>query len=379
MASGPAGYRPTMSPDQKFADGSQPESVEQTRDKAATAPHPEDPRKPDSPSDLAKPSWRYALRRALSEFSKDHVTDLAASLTYFAVLSLFPMLLALVSLLGVFGRGEQTVEGINRWIETYAPAELAELLGDTITGLAGQTGAGLALITGLAGALWAASGYVGAFSRAMNRIYEVEEGRPIWKHKPQMLALTFVLVLLMAVIVFALLLSGDLADTVGAFIGLADTTVLLWNIAKWPVVVALAVLAVALLYYFTPNVRQPRFRWISVGAVVALVVSALAVAAFSVYVANFASYNATYGIIGSVIVMLLGLWIINNVLLFGAEIDAEIERGRQLQGGIEAEETIKLPPRDTRASEKLADKHAALVDRGRELRLEQGRDRSREA
>ncbi len=360
------------------SEGSEPESVEQTRDKAATAPHPEDPRKPDSPSDLRGPSWKYAVKRAFSEFSKDHVTDLAASLTYFAVLSLFPMLLALVSLLGVFGQGEQTVRGINRLIETYAPTELAELLGDTITGLATQGGAGLALITGLAGALWAASGYVGAFSRAMNRIYEVEEGRPFWKHKPQMLLVTVVLVVILAVIVFALVLSGDIARAVGDLIGLGETAVLVWNIAKWPVVVALAVLAIALLYYFTPNVKQPKFRWISLGAGVALIAAALATVGFTIYVANFASYNATYGIIGSVIVLLLGLWIINTVLLFGAEVDAEIERGRQLQGGIEAEETIKLPPRDTRAAEKLADKHGELVSQGRDLRIEHGRDHSRD-
>ena len=368
---------PASNPTNHAGSRDEPESVRQTRDKAATAPHPEDPRKPDSPSDLRLPSWKYAVKRAVSEFSKDHVTDLAASLTYFAMLSLFPMLLALVSLLGVFGQGQQTADGIKRLIDTYAPAELADLLGDTITGLATQSGAGLALVTGLAGALWAASGYVGAFSRAMNRIYEVEEGRPFWKHKPQMLLLTLALVVILAVIVFALVLSGDIARGIGGLVGLGDATVLVWDIAKWPVVIGLAVLTIALLYYFTPNVKQPRFRWISLGAGVALVAAALATVGFTVYVANFASYNATYGIIGSVIVLLLGLWIINTVLLFGAEVDAEIERGRQLQGGIEAEETIMLPPRDTRAAKKLADKHGRLVAEGEELRLEHGGDHSR--
>ncbi|GAA4908713.1 YihY/virulence factor BrkB family protein [Tessaracoccus lubricantis] len=364
-------------PNHEAEHASEPESVEQTRDKAASAPEPDDARKPDSPPDLHKTSWTYAFKRSLSEFSKDHVTDLAASLTYFAVLSMFPMLLALVSLLGVFGQGEQSAQGIRTLIDQYAPEELAGLLGDTVSGLAEQTGAGLALVTGLVLALWAASGYVGAFSRAMNRIYEVEEGRPFWKHKPQMLLLTLVLVVILAVIVFAMVLSGDLAQSVGDLIGLGDTAVLVWNIAKWPVIVALAVLVIAMLYYFTPNVKQPRFRWISIGAVLALVVAAVAVVAFSIYVSNFASYNATYGIIGSFIVLLLGLWIVNNVLLFGAEVDAEIERGRQLQGGIEAEETIKLPPRDTRASEKLADRHTKLVTRGRELRLENERSTDR--
>nr|WP_269452246.1 YihY/virulence factor BrkB family protein [Tessaracoccus coleopterorum] len=226
------------------------------------------------------------------------------------------------------------------------------------------------MVSGLAGALWAASGYVGAFSHAMNRIYEVEEGRPFWKHKPQMLLLTALLVVILALILAALVLTGPVARGVGDLIGLGDSTVLLWNIVKWPVVVALAILAVAVLYYFTPNVKQPRFRWISLGAMVALVVSALAVLGFSFYVSNFASYNATYGAIGSVIVLLLGLWIINNVLLFGAEIDAEIERVRELQGGLAAEETILLPPRDTGAADKLAARQIALVEAGRRLRGE---------
>jgi len=368
--------RGEIMPDMTGSGASGPESVDRTLDKAVAAPPPDDARKPSSPQDLAKPAWGYAVRRAVSEFSKDKVTDLAAGLTYFAVLSLFPLLLALVSLLGVFGQGEETAQGLNGLVEQYAPAELAELLRGTITGLATQTGAGLALFTGLVGALWAASGYVGAFSRAMNRVYEVDEGRPFWKHKPQMLLLTLVMVIILAVIVFALLLSGDLARTVGDIVGLGDTAVLVWSIAKWPVIVALAVLLIALLYYFTPNVKQPRFRWISLGALVALIVSAVAVAAFSIYVSNFASYNATYGIIGSVIILLLGLWIINNVLLFGAEVDAEIERSRQLQGGIVAEGSIQLPPRDTTASEKLAEKHRKLKEQGRQLRREHGRDHS---
>lgn len=353
--------------------GTQPESVTKTYDKASSAPSPEDPRKPDSPTDLSKRTWGYILKRAAAEFSKDQATDLAAGLTYFAVLSLFPLLLALVSLLGVFGQGEQTAQALQGWVDSYAPAELSELLGGTIAGLATQSGAGWALATGLAGALWAASGYVGAFSRAMNRIYEVREGRPFWKHKPQMLLLTAAIVVILALVVVALILSGSVALAVGDLIGVGDSTVLLWNILKWPVVIALVVLALALLYYFTPNVKQPRFRWISVGAVVSLLVSAVAVASFSFYISNFSSYNATYGVIGSVIVLLLGLWIINTVLLLGAEIDAEVERGRQLQGGIDAETNIKLPPRDTRATDKLAGREAELVESARQLRRTEGR------
>ncbi|MGQ1839679.1 YihY/virulence factor BrkB family protein [Kocuria turfanensis] len=346
------------------------DTTQDSRSKEQTAPDPEDPRKPDSPTEISKPAWGYVFKRALSEFSKDDCTDLAASLTYFAVLSLFPALLAIVSLLGVFGQGQATTQAITGFLEGAAPPELVTLLEGPINNLTTSTGAGLALITGIVGALWTASGYTGAFGRAMNRIYEVEEGRPVWKLRPMNILVTLVLVLIVVLIMLMLLISGGIAQWVGDLIGLGSTAVTVWNIAKWPVVVVLAVLLIAVLYYFTPNVRQPKFRWISMGSIVALLVAALAAAAFTWYVTNFASYNATYGIIGSVIILLLGLWIINNVLLLGAEIDAEVERGRQLQGGIKAEETIQLPPRDTRQVEKKDKKEDKLVDQGRKLRLE---------
>ncbi len=346
------------------------DTVQRSKEKADNAPHPEDSRKPDGPTDVSKPSWKYIFKRGIYEFSKDDVTDLAASLTYFAVLSMFPALLALVSLLGVFGQGEQTASAINGWISDYAPEDLQRLLEPTIERLTTQTGAGLALVVGILGALWTASGYTGAFGRAMNRIYEVEEGRPFWKLKPTMLLLTLVMLIIVAVIVFALALSGGVASAVGDLIGLGDTALMVWSIAKWPVVIALAVLVIALLYYFTPNVEQPKFRWISMGSLVALVVSAIAVAAFAFYVSNFSSYSATYGIIGSVIILLLGLWIVNNVLLLGAEIDAEVERGRELQAGLEAEESVQLPLRDTSKVEKQEEKEEKLIERGEELREE---------
>ncbi|OLT09995.1 ribonuclease BN [Kocuria sp. CNJ-770] len=346
------------------------DTTQDSRSKERTAPDPEDNRKPDSPTELSKPAWGYIFKRSLSEFSKDDCTDLAASLTYFAVLSLFPALLAIVSLLGVFGQGQATTQAITNFLSDYAPPELVTLLEGPINNLTTSTGAGLALFTGLLGALWTASGYTGAFGRAMNRIYEVEEGRPIWKLRPMNILVTLVLVLVVVLIMLMLLISGGIAQWVGDLIGLGTTAVTVWNIAKWPVVVALAIVLIAILYYFTPNVEQPKFRWISMGSIVALIVAALAAAAFTWYVVNFASYNATYGIIGSVIILLLGLWIINNVLLLGAEIDAEVERGRELQGGIKAEETIQLPPRDTRQIDKQEKKEEKLIDRGRKLRLE---------
>ncbi|MDO5366594.1 YihY/virulence factor BrkB family protein, partial [Kocuria sp.] len=326
--------------------------------------------KPDSPTDLKGQSWGYVFKRAISEFSKDGCTDLAASLTYFAVLSVFPALLALVSLLGVFGQGEATTTAILDFLEQYAPPELVSLLSGPISQLTTQSGAGLALIVGVAGALWTASGYTGAFGRAMNRIYEVSEGRPFLKLKPVMLLVTLAVVLIVALVMFMVLLSGDIAQTVGDLVGLGSTAVTVWNWAKIPVILFLVVLLIALLYYATPNVKQPKFRWMSPGAVIALVAMGLAGAAFAFYVTNFASYNATYGVIGSVIILLLGLWIMNNVLLFGAEVDAEVERGRQLQGGLRAEGTIQLPPRDVRQTKKLQAKEEKLEAEGRKLRLQ---------
>ena len=334
----------------------------ETEEKAAQAPDPDHPSKPDSPTDIKPPAWGYVFKRSVAEFSKDQCTDLAAALTYFAVLSLFPGLLAVISLLGVFGQGQATTDWILDFLAEHAPGELVELLSEPISQLADRGGSGLALVTGLVGALWAASGYVGAFGRAMNRIYEIVEGRPFWKLRPMNLLVTVIVVGCIVTVLGAFLLAGDVGRELDA--GLAS--VMGW--ASWPLAAALGVLMIAVLYYFTPNVRQPKFRWISLGAVIALLGMVLAAAGFAFYVANFSRYNAMYGTIGSVIVLLLGLWIMNNLLLFGAEFDAEVERGRQLQAGIEAEETIQLPPRDTRQIDKRQEKSDGLVDQGRELR-----------
>lgn len=342
--------------------------------KESTAPDAEDPRKPDTPSELRKKTWGYSLKSAVSEFTRDQCTDLAASLTYYSVLSLFPALLALVSLLGVFGQGESTVQALLDIVRDIGPATAAEQLEGPITSMVGASGAGLTLVIGLAGALWSASGYVGAFGRAMNRIYDIDEGRPVWKLRPQMLLLTAALVVMAAVILLGLTLSGPLAQSIGSAIGLGDVAVTVWDIAKWPVILLLVVVMIASLYYFTPNVRQPKFTWVSPGAGLAIVVAILASVAFAFYVSGFSSYNKTYGSLAGVIVFLLWLWIINNVLLLGAELDSELERGRQLQAGIRAEESLQLPPRDTRQSDKAAEKLSEHVEEGRALRYESVRE-----
>jgi len=337
------------------------------------APEPDAPGKPDSPDDLAKPTWGYVLRKTVREFLDDQCTDLAAALTYYSILALFPAAIAMLSLVGLVGQQQKTVDTLLQILSDIGASSAADTLEPTLTQLAGSQGAGLALVIGLATALWSASGYVGAFGRGMNRIYEIDEGRPIWKLRPTMLLVTLVTVVLAAVVAVGLVLTGPAAEAVGSAIGLESAAVTVWSIAKWPVLLAVVVLIVALLYYATPNVKQPKFRWISIGAVVAIVVWVLASAAFGFYVANFSSYDRTYGSLAGVIAFLLWLWITNLALLFGAELDAELERGRQLQAGIAAEEELQLPPRDTRKSDKAADKARKDVEQGRRLRESRGR------
>lgn len=341
---------------------------------AGTPTDPDAPGKPDSPTDLTKPSWRYVLRKTIREFLDDQCTDLAAALTYYSVLALFPAAIALLSLVGLFGERQRTVDNLLQILEDLGAGGVAETIEPTLTELSQNSGAGLGLIIGAAVALWSASGYVNAFGRGMNRIYEIEEGRPIWKLRPIMLVITLVTVLLTAAVAMALVLTGPAAQAVGDALGIGSTAVTVWSIAKWPVILAAVVLIVALLYYTTPNVKQPRFRWISIGAVVAIATWVLASAAFGIYVANFSNYNKTYGSLGGVIVFLLWLWITNLALLFGAELDAELERGRELQAGLPAEETIQLPPRDTTKIEKKARKEHEDVERARRLRLSRGQE-----
>lgn len=328
----------------------------------------------DSPDDLSKQSWGFVLRKTVREFSGDQCTDLAAALTYYAVLALFPAAIALTSLLGLVGQGTEAVESVLDIARDLGGGSMVESIEEPMLELSRSETAGLALVLGLLGALWSASGYVGAFGRAMNRVYEIREGRPIWKLRPAMLLLTLVLVVLVAIALLGLVLTGDVADAVAKPLGLGSTFVSVFSIVKWPVLLAIVVLVVALLYYATPNIKQPKLRWVSVGAVVAIVTWILLSVAFGFYVTNFSSYDKTYGTLGGVIAFLLWLWLTNLALLFGAELDAELERGRQLQSGIEAEESLQLPPRDTSGIDKSREKEAEDVRRGRALRVSGGKD-----
>ena len=335
--------------------------------RASTQTH-EQTDKPESPGDLTKPSWTYVARKTVREFSDDQCTDLAAALTYYAVLALFPAALAMLSIVGLVGDGRATVDALVQVMRDVGAGSAADTLEPTLVQLSQSSSAGLGLVLGLALALWSASGYVGAFGRGMNRVYEIDEGRPIWKLRPLMLLVTLLTVVLAALVAVGLVITGPAAQAVGDALGLGDTVVTVWNIAKWPVMLLVVMFIVALLYYATPNVKQPKFRWISVGAALAIVVWIVASAAFGFYVANFSSYDKTYGSLAGVIAFLLWLWITNLALLFGGELDAELERARELQAGMPAEEEIQLPPRDTRKIDKAAAKDREDVLRGRRLR-----------
>lgn len=330
-------------------------------------------RKPEEPTDLTKRSWRYVLRRTISEFSGDQCTDLAAALTYYAVMALFPGLLAVVSILGIVGANNTKTR--NTILDVLSPLVTSSTL-DTLRTLLDQLSSsqagGYALIIGLAGALWSASGYIGAFSRAMNRVYDVEEGRPFWKLRPLQLLITVITVALCVVGLVILVVSGPVAESVGKAIGIGDTALTVWNIAKWPLLAVVVVLAVALLYYMTPNVRQPRFQWVSPGALLAIVVWVAASVGFAFYVTNFSSYNRTYGSLAAAIIALLWLWLTNLALMFGAELDAELERGRELQAGLPAEKSLQLPLRDDRNVKKSKRKRHEQIADARELRQENG-------
>ncbi len=307
---------------------------------------PSDGRAPKGPSDLGKPSWSGVLKRTISEFKDDDLTDWAAALTYYGVLSIFPALIALVSVLGLVGRSatQPLIDNLTQ----VAPGPAREVFTSAIQNLQNSPGAsGFAFVLGLAVALWSASGYVAAFMRASNRIYEVEEGRPFWKKGPVRLGVTVALGLLLALSALAVVLTGGLADQAGRLLGLGASVVTVWDIAKWPVLLVVVSFMFALLYWAAPNVKQPGFRWISPGGLVAVVLWVIASVLFAFYVANFGSYNKTYGTLGGVISFLVWLWIYNIAVLLGAEFNAELERGRQIEAGLPPDREPFLEPRDT--------------------------------
>lgn len=324
------------------------------RDALARGPLDEDaapahPYGPDKPTDLPAEGLRAALARSLKGFGKDNLTDWAAALTYYGVQALFPALLVLVSVLGLMPKS--TTDTLIDNIAGVAPGPAKEIVTSGIANLqANQGAAGLMAIVGLLLALWSASAYISAFARASNAIYEVPEGRPFYVLRPQQMGIALVMVVLLAVSAFAVVITGGLAEQVGNLVGLGDTAVAVWDIAKWPVLVLLVSFMFAFLYWAAPNVRQPRFRWLSPGGITAVVLWIAASGVFALYVANFASYNKTYGALGGVIAFLVWLWITNLAILLGAEINAELARAKELREGrdVTSDDEPILPPRNTK-------------------------------
>jgi membrane protein len=314
---------------------------------AGSEPEPAGSR-PTRLRDLGRGAILPTLKRTVTEFRADELTDRAAALTYYGVLALFPGLIVLVSILGLFGDPERTTATITQIVTALGPASAAETFTAPIEEITANRGAaGVLFVVGLAGALFSASGYIGAFMRASNKIYETGEGRPFWKLRPLQIAVTLVMVLLVVIVLLALVLTGPIVDAVAAPLGISEVAVTAWTIAKWPVLALVVVTIISVLYYASPNVRQPGFRWVTPGSVLALLVWIIASIAFAFYVANFGSYDATYGALGGVITFLVWLWLTNIAVLLGAELNAELERTRELDAGVpDAEHEIQLAARE---------------------------------
>jgi membrane protein len=312
---------------------------------------PEREEPPDRPTGLTDASWWDAVKRIPKEFRADNLTDRAAALTYYSVLSVFPALLVMVSLVGLAGRS--ATEALVDNLQQVAPGAVNEVLGNALRELHGTQGTATVLaLVGLAGALWSASAYVAAFMRASNAIYDVPEGRPLWKKLPLRVGVTVAVMILLVVSVVAVTITGGIAERVGRLLGVGSTAVTVWDIAKWPVLLAVVSFMFALLYWASPNARQ-RFRLITPGSVLAVVVWVIASAGFAFYTANFGSYNQTYGSLAGVIVFLVWVWLANTAILLGAELNAELERGRAITGGHPADTEPYMELRD---SSKLNDR-----------------------
>ncbi len=301
--------------------------------------------KPARLRDLRAGDWSKAVRQTVKETRADNLTDWAAALTYYGVLALFPALIALVSILGIVGKS--ATDPLLANIKTLAPGAATTILTNAVKEIAKSGGsAGIALVVGLLVALFSASGYVGAFSRASNAIYEIKEGRPFWKLRPQQMLITAVMLVMLAASSTAVVLTGGLARRAGDLLGVGSTAVSAWDLAKWPVIVILVTLMLSVLYYAAPNVRHPGFRWISPGSLIAVILWLVASAAFALYVANFGSYNKTYGALASVVIFLVWLWLSNLAFLFGAEFNAELERRRAIELGLPPGKEPFLPARE---------------------------------
>ncbi len=319
---------------------------------------------PQKLTDIPGSGWLAVLKRAVREFKHDDITDRAAALTYFGVLALFPAMLVLVSILGLLGKS--TTQKVLANVGQIAPGGVHSFLNAVVTQVQGKAGAaGAAGIIGLVIAMWSASGYVAAFMRASNAIYDVDEGRPIWKTVPVRLLVMFALVIMLVIAAAIVVLTGPVARQVGTAFGIGNTTVLVWGIAKWPVLVIIVSVMISLLYKASPNVRQPGFRWISTGGVIAVAIWLAASGLFALYVSFSGSYNKTYGSLATVIIFLVWLWISNIAILLGAEFNAEAQRERVMRAGLPEDLEPFAELRDTR---KLSDPEKRRVEEAERAR-----------
>jgi YihY family inner membrane protein len=301
---------------------------------------------PERPTQLPGGSWWAAVKRTVREFQVDNLKDWAAALTYYSVLSIFPALLVLVSLVDL--AGQTTIQKLLDNLGQVAPGSVNQILEGAIRNLRQTRGsAGVLALAGLAVALWSASNYIAAFMRASNAIYDVPEGRPVWKTLPIRIAVTVVVMVLLAASAVAVVATGGLADRLGRLLGLGRAVVTAWDLVKWPVLLLIVGFLFALLYWASPNAKQG-FRWVTPGGTLAVVVWVIASVAFAIYVANFGSYNKTYGSLASVIIFLVWLWLSNTAILLGAELNAELERSRAIAAGHPPDEEPYMELRDTR-------------------------------
>jgi membrane protein len=299
---------------------------------------------PERPTRLPSGSWWAAVKRTVREFQVDNLKDWAAALTYYSVLSIFPALVVLVSLIDL--AGQSTIRTLQDNLGQVAPGSVNQILEGAISSLQQTRGsAGVLALVSLAAALWSASNYIAAFMRASNAIYDVPEGRPVWKTLPIRIAVTVLVMVLLAVSAVAVVATGGLADRIGRLLGLGSAVVTVWDIVKWPVLLLVVSFMFALLYWASPNARQG-FRWVTPGGILAVVVWVAASVGFAVYVANFGSYNKTYGSLASVIIFLVWLWLSNTAILLGAELNAELERSRAIAAGHPPDEEPYMELRD---------------------------------
>jgi membrane protein len=313
---------------------------------------------PASPADIPSHSWKEVARRVLTQIKHDNLTDRAAALTYYGVLALFPGLLVLISILGLVGRS--TTDKILNNLEQVAPGGVKSFLTSTVQHVQGRSGAAsVAAVIGILLAVWSASGYIAAFMRASNAIYNIDEGRPAWRKISTRLAVTIAIMVLLVLSALLVVLTGQFADQAGKAFGIGHTAIIIWDIAKWPVLLVIVSFMFSLLYWACPNVKQPGFRWISPGGVVAVVIWLVASGLFALYLSFSSSYNKTYGSLAAVIIFLVWLWISNLAVLLGLEFNAETQRQRAIQAGLDPEVE---PFVELRSTAKLDDEERSRVE-----------------